>query len=214
MFKLFEKIKKKYFLLFILIFFSLFSYLFNSSQNYSMNFKEEIQEEFAIEESINPVKNNSGIIVHLAGEVKNPGVYKLKEGDRLVDLLKTAGGLTDKADLELVNLAASLLDGQKIIIPNINERRENNDNLVADQKLIGFDNIDFFSEENNSSLININRADINELVNLSGIGEAKARAIISYREENGHFQTKEDLINISGIGEKTLENIRDEISLR
>ncbi|ADQ15115.1 helix-hairpin-helix domain-containing protein [Halanaerobium hydrogeniformans] len=211
---MFEKLNKKYFVLVILVFFSLFSYFFNSQENYNMDFNQNTEKVIEIDQNLNVVENNFTIIVHLTGEVNNPGVYQLEDGARLVDLLKIAGGLTDKADLELINLAVSLVDGQKIIIPNKNARERGINNHAVEQNLTEPDNLEFFSENNNNSLININRADANELVNLSGIGEAKARAIISYREENGHFQTKEDLINISGIGEKTLDNIRDEISLR
>ncbi|MCC3145409.1 helix-hairpin-helix domain-containing protein [Halanaerobium sp. Z-7514] len=208
-----KKLDKKYFLLVILLFFSLFSYFFNESPNYSIDYTQEKEEGLISEESASEIEENFRIIVHLAGEVNNPGVYQLKEGDRLVDLLKTAGGLTDKADLELINLAVTLADGQKIIIPNIEQRnREEND--FKEQNSIDLNNLAVIAGENNGSLININRADLNQLVELSGIGEAKAQAIINYREENGLFQSKEELIKISGIGEKTLDNIRDEISLR
>lgn len=211
--KLLKKLDKKYFLLVILLFFSLFSYFFNESPNYSIDYTQEKEEGLISEESASEIEENFRIIVHLAGEVNNPGVYQLKEGDRLVDLLKTAGGLTDKADLELINLAVTLADGQKIIIPNIEQRnREEND--FKEQNSIDLNNLAVIAGENNGSLININRADLNQLVELSGIGEAKAQAIINYREENGLFQSKEELIKISGIGEKTLDNIRDEISLR
>lgn len=197
----------------ILLFFSLFSYFFNDSPNYSIDYAQEKEEGLISEESVSEIEENFRIIVHLAGEVNNPGVYQLKEGDRLVDLLKTAGGLTDKADLELINLAVTLADGQKIIIPNIEQRnREEND--FKEQNSIDLNNLAVIAGENNSSLININRADLNQLVELSGIGEAKAQAIINYREDNGLFQSKDELIKISGIGEKTLDNIRDEISLR
>ena len=211
--KLLKKLDKKYFLLVILLFFSLFSYFFNDSPNYSIDYAQEKEEGLISEESVSEIEENFRIIVHLAGEVNNPGVYQLKEGDRLVDLLKTAGGLTDKADLELINLAVTLADGQKIIIPNIEQRnREEND--FKEQNSIDLNNLAVIAGENNSSLININRADLNQLVELSGIGEAKAQAIINYREDNGLFQSKDELIKISGIGEKTLDNIRDEISLR
>ncbi|PUU90028.1 MAG: competence protein ComEA [Halanaerobium sp.] len=154
------------------------------------------------------------IVVHLAGAVKYAGVYKLDKNDRLVDLIKAAGGLTENADLTKLNLAKKLFDGQKLIVAykskNNNFKKIGNSNIENTKKIV----IGNYSNSKNSSLININQASQSKLEELSGIGPSKAAAIIKYRDENSYFSSKEDLLKISGIGEKTLENIRDEIVLQ
>lgn len=158
--------------------------------------------------------NNNQMIIHLSGEVKNPGVYSLSKKERLIDLIKAAGGLTKQADLEQINLAEKLYDGQKVIIPLIIKNNvELNSSVEAGfQERYKISNS--YSKPFNDQLININQADQNELEKLSGIGPSKAAAIIKYREQNCFFIQKEDLLNVSGIGEKTLENIEDEIIIK
>ncbi len=158
--------------------------------------------------------NNNQMIIHLSGEVKNPGVYSLSKKERLIDLIKAAGGLTKQADLEQINLAEKLYDGQKVIIPLIIKNNvELNSSVEAGfQERYKISNS--YSKPFNDQLININQADQNELEKLSGIGPSKAAAIIKYREQNSFFIQKEDLLNVSGIGEKTLENIEDEIIIK
>jgi competence protein ComEA len=165
-------------------------------------------------------ENDIQIIVHLAGAVKNAGVYKLNKNDRLVDLIKAAGGLKENADLQQINLAERLYDGQKINIPKIANNNQRKVNYI--QGSSGFSDsrnkksilINKYSSSSDSDLININQADQSQLENLSGIGPSKAAAIIKFREQNSYFSQKEDLLKISGIGEKTLENIKDEIVLQ
>lgn len=185
---------------------------FNSDNNLRL-----LKTETAVE-NLSPdskaTKDELEIIVHLAGAVKNAGVYKLNKKDRLVDLIKAAGGLKENADLKQINLAEKLFDGQKLIIPELAEQIDQN-STAADQLFEkGGENLlnkNFSSSSSN--LVNINQADQTELEKLSGIGPAKAAAIIKYREENSYFSQKEDLLKISGIGDKTLENIKDEIVL-
>ncbi|ADO76792.1 helix-hairpin-helix domain-containing protein [Halanaerobium praevalens] len=165
------------------------------------------------ESSIASKSNNkkaTKVIVHLSGAVKNPGVYKLTESDRLIDLIKAAGGLTTKADLDQINLAEKLFDGQKLKIPSLLKLKETS-NLKAKNKVI---NQNYSSKNTDSKYLNINRASQAELESLSGIGPAKAATIIKYRSDNGPFAQKKDLLKISGIGPKTLANIEDEIVLR
>jgi len=154
------------------------------------------------------------IVVHLAGAVKYAGVYKLDKNDRLVDLIKAAGGLTENADLTKLNLAKKLFDGQKLIVADKSKNNEfkkiGNSNIESTEEIV----IGNYSNSKHSSLININQASQSQLEELSGIGPSKAAAIIKYRDENSYFSSKEDLLKISGIGEKTLENIRDEIVLQ
>ena len=160
-------------------------------------------------------KEENQIVVHLAGAVKNAGVYKLNKSDRLVDLIKAAGGLKKKADLNQINLAEKLYDGQKLTIPVLitNMDQKSNSEVFSfpkDERNL----INNYSSTSSNNLVNINQADQSDLEKLSGIGPAKAAAIIKYRKENSYFSKKNDLLKISGIGEKTLENIRDEIVLQ
>ena len=158
--------------------------------------------------------DNIQIVVHLAGAVKNAGVYRLYKSDRLVDLIRAAGGLKENADLKQINLAENLYDGQKLTIPEIIKNNKQRNIQLSDSQKIGETMINNYSSSSNSNLININQADQNELEKLSGIGPSKAAAIIKYREQNNYFNQKEDLLKISGIGEKTLQNIKEEIVLQ
>jgi competence protein ComEA len=160
-------------------------------------------------------KDEDQIVVHLAGAVKNAGVYKLNKSDRLVDLIKAAGGLKENADLNQINLAEKLYDGQKFTIPLLIRDIDQNNNLEISAFTKSENNlVNNYSSSSSSNLVNINQADQSDLEKLSGIGPAKAAAIIKYRKENSYFSQKDDLLKISGIGEKTLENIKDEIVLQ
>ncbi|MFP4020626.1 MAG: helix-hairpin-helix domain-containing protein [Halanaerobium sp.] len=204
--------------IFILIVFLSLAFLFyynqDVKQNEVLNSNSDLNL-LANNNSSNTEKKETEIIVHLSGAVKNAGVYKLRENDRLVDLIKAAGGLNKNADLAQINLAESLFDGQKLVIPeiiDIDQSSVNLDksNIEAESQLLN----NTYVADSDSNIVNINQAPQSELEKLSGIGPAKAAAVIKYREENGIFKKKEDLLEVSGIGEKTLENIRDEIALR
>ncbi|MFW6006367.1 MAG: helix-hairpin-helix domain-containing protein [Halanaerobiales bacterium] len=143
------------------------------------------------------------VVVHIAGEISRPGVYRLKEKSRVIDVLKMSGGETEVADLTNINLAAVVSDGQKIIIPG----REANKNKIstADHKT--------GSQSETEGKINLNMADIDELKKLSGIGESRAQNILDHRNKIDKFTDIYQLLEIKGIGEKTLENIKDELTL-
>ena len=149
-------------------------------------------------------KHSSEIYIHIDGEVKNPGVYKMKNGDRVNDVIQAAGGLTDNADKSKINLAIKLKDEMKIYIYKIGEEKNN-----SDEKSIG-DNTN--PNLNNTKLININTASKDELCKLNGIGESKAKLIIEYREKK-KFTKIEDIIKVSGIGKKTFEKIKHNITV-
>lgn len=138
----------------------------------------------------------SQITVHITGAINNPGVVVLEEGARIVDALEAAGGETEEADVNRLNLAYVLEDGEKLYIPSKNEE---------EQEYItqGKDNM-----PEGQSKININSAQIEELITLPGVGEATANKIIEYRKENGKFQKIEDLKNVPGIGDSKFENIK------
>ena len=168
-------------------------YMYKQSKEDTYMYYEENSDvnEITNEEDVEEEEN---IIVHITGEIKYPGVLVLKQGDRVVDAIEAAGGETDDADLDRLNLAQMLNDGDKIYIPNKNEEND-------------IDNIT--SEE--SGPININTATLEELIKLPGIGEATANKIIEYRKQNGKFKTIEELKNVPGIGNSKFESIKNEI---
>ncbi|EXJ24270.1 Late competence protein ComEA, DNA receptor [Alkalibacterium sp. AK22] len=168
---------------------------------------EQLLEETAEEES---VTGGSGVasegrpfeetvFVDIKGAVSFPGVYQMQQGQRVIDVLQKAGGLLEEADSVTVNFAETLRDEMLIYIP-----------FEGEELLI------YTLEESGSSavaLIDLNSATMDELTQLSGIGPAKAQAIIAYREENGQFMTTEEIKQVSGIGDKTFENIQEQITV-
>lgn len=159
--------------------------------------KEEGSEEANKVESI--------FIVDVKGEVVSPGVYEVKEGERIIDVIQLAGGLTTNADETRVNLAALLEDEMVVYIPKLGED--------AEGQMFSVTNIGG-GQSKDDGKVAINRATSAELETLPGIGPAKAAAIISYREQHGPFKTVEDLLNISGIGPKSLEKIKDHVMIK
>jgi len=218
---------KKFLIGLSVIIFSAVSYFYKAQMDYNWLVPDKINSElnrelsFGVEKNLQSVEKSSlsdnieekKIIVHLSGEVNNPGVYELEEGARLIVLLKLAGKLKSTADLEKLNLASPLFDGEKVVIPAKNNKKlEPSFTEMIEKK--NTDNISADSDMTEGEIININRAEEDELCSLNGIGPAKAESILKYRRENGFFTSKEELLNISGIGEKTLDNIREEISLK
>ncbi len=160
------------------------------------NMVENIIDETDVEEDTYPKE----IVVHISGQVHNPGVVKLEPGARVIDAVNAAGGLKNDADLDKINLAKKLQDEDKIYIPKIGED--------IDENLLDFQN----SVEDGNK-ININTCTKEELMSLPGIGEVLADRIIQYREKTP-FKKVEDLMNVSGIGEKKFESIKDMIIVR
>lgn len=139
------------------------------------------------------------IFVDIKGEVKKPGVYQMKVGDRVKDALEAAGGLTEEADSQKVNLAKRLEDQMVIVVPKVGEEAEE---IPAGETR---------NEATKEGKVNINTATVEELKTLKGVGEKKAEAIIEYRKKNGSFQTKEDLMKVRGIGKKLFESFQERI---
>lgn len=143
------------------------------------------------------------ICVHVCGAVKSPGVYKLPAGSRFYEAVEAAGGFTEEACQDYLNMAEPLADGSRLEIPTLDvaQSREEHSYYTLSEK-----NVSTAERENAEStsdgLVNINTADIAELCNLPGIGEGRAKAIIEYRQKQGSFQKKEDIMQVSGIGEK------------
>lgn len=184
----------------------------DSKKEESNNIKEEKDSDIESEKE-------EKIVVEIKGEVKKPNVYELKNGSRIYELIEEAGGPTDEADLSNINRALYLSDGQCIVIKNINDVESEEANLNESLNAEVTNSIPTNSsgdkgEKNESSVININTASKETLMTLNGIGESKAQAIIDYRDEIGGFKSVDDITNVSGIGEKTLEKIKDKISIK
>lgn len=156
--------------------------------------KEEEAEESAIEE-------NEDIYVHVCGEVNQPGVYCLPAGSRLYEAIEAAGGLKEGAAAESLNQAQEAKDGQQIYVPSIEEPLKEGVYDEGEQA------------EASDGKINLNTAAKEQLMTLTGIGEAKAAAIIRYREENGGFQSIEELMEVEGIKEGVFNKIKDQIKI-
>ncbi|WP_339214589.1 helix-hairpin-helix domain-containing protein [Ornithinibacillus sp. FSL M8-0202] len=139
---------------------------------------------------------NSGlVVVDIKGEVQHPGVYEIEESSRVRDVVQLAGGFTNSADQNFINLAQKVFDEMVILVPEIGHEGSIN---------VG---------ESQSAKIRINYATVEEIQKLPGIGPSKANAIVEYRDANGYFQQVEDLLGVTGIGEKTLEAIKDELQV-
>ena len=151
------------------------------------------------------------VVVHVTGEVKKPGVVRLKEGSRVEDIINAAGGLTENADISNVNLAYIVEDGTKIRIPSTDDNK--NEEYITQNLGEGI----VMQEENNNSnntIININTANETELEELPGIGAAIAGRIIEYRNKNGKFKSIEDIKNVTGIGNNKYDKIKDLIKIK
>ena len=133
------------------------------------------------------IQSSSQIIVDIKGEVKTPGIYYLDGNSRIIDAVNIAGGFTNEADLESINLATKLEDG---MIVNVFKK-----NTIEVKK------------------ISINKATIDELTKISGIGEAKAKSIIDYRNKHGKFMSLEEITKVDGISKDTFNKIKEFICL-
>ncbi|HHY05267.1 MAG TPA: competence protein ComEA [Thermoanaerobacterales bacterium] len=151
----------------------------------------------------------SEIMVYVMGAIRNPGVYSLDDGARVKDVIDLAGGCLEEADLFKINLAQKLQDEDALYVPKIGEFPETDQPSETFQSGI----INGFTS-GNSNKININKANLQELDTLPGIGPATAQKIIDYRSQNGPFTSIEEIKNVSGIGEKKFEQIKEQISVR
>ena len=150
--------------------------------------------------SLQPAASQSPVAlqVYVTGAVKDPGVYALEGGGRLVQLVESAGGATDDADLEAINLAALLRDQDHWHIPRIGEAPK----------------VTTAGAANPLGKIDVNSATSAQLEELPGVGDVKARSIIQYREANGPFASVDDLLAVRGIGPAILDAIRDLVDTR
>ena len=168
------------------------------------------------------VKGDSGatIFVYVCGEVISPGVYELPEGSRIYEAVAAAGGMKEGADPDFINQAAVLEDGEKLKIYSLDETssmEETLDGTTAGTGSSGSGNTGNSGAGNTgsgkTSKINLNTADESTLMTLPGIGEAKAKAIISFRKESGGFETIEDIMKVSGIKNSVFDKIKDLVTV-
>src|SRR5699024_7915048 len=200
----------------ILAFFSLFIYFKQKDVTSESDLIEELmtdpQEESPTESPQDSLEEMSQqniaseplkeIVVDIKGEVKTPGDYHMEGGSRLIDVIDKAGGLLDEAETTAVNFAQVLADQMVIYVPKVGEE-------IPTEHSVSQDNMN--NADSDTAKIDINRAEKEALMTLNGIGNSKAENIISYREENGLFETIEDIKNVSGIGEATFNNLKDSI---
>ncbi|MBY4797964.1 ComEA family DNA-binding protein [Collinsella sp. AGMB00827] len=144
------------------------------------------------------------LLVDIGGAVMNPGLVRIAAGSRVAAAIDAAGGLVEDADIDAINQAAPVADGQKIIIPKVGEIPPEASQDQGAQTRSS-------ASQQGSDLININSADASELETLPGIGPATAAAIVDDRNQRGPFATIEDIMRVSGIGQKRFEKLKARI---
>lgn len=161
-----------------------------------------VTEALSVTETEEPdgAKEERTCLVYVCGAVAAPGVYELDDGSRIYEAVELAGGFMEDAAEDVLNLAESVTDGQMIRIPTEEEqeaagRQGAEADSAADGKL------------------DLNRADVAALMELPGIGQSKAEAIVGYREEHGSFSRTEDLMKVEGIKEGVFNKIKDRIKV-
>jgi competence protein ComEA len=140
------------------------------------------------------------VLVHAAGAVRVPGVYRLDAAARVADLVEAAGGPLEDGDLDRLNLAAPLTDGERVYVPRVGE-------VGAEAAVAGA------VADESSRLVDVNTAGAEQLESLPGVGPATAQAILDERERRGSFATVDDLLDVRGIGPAKLEALRDRVTV-
>lgn len=209
------KYEKKLICAFILVLFSITLFFlfkkYNDKETTEKIIMENKVEENLVVDNVEEKKQEeytTNIFVDIKGEVKNPGVYEIETNKRVIDAIELAGGLTNEADTSNINLSKILKDETVIVI---NTYKVNNEKNESDTSSNNY-SIETETVTQNNSLININTATKEELMTLSGIGESKANAIISYRTENNGFKNIDEILEVSGIGESLYAIIKENIT--
>lgn len=140
----------------------------------------------------------ASVYVHVSGQVREPGLYRLDQGARVVDAVAAAGGFSEKASRDGVNLARPVSDGEQLLIPGEGEKGTDAGASAAPE---------------GDGRVNLNTADVAALDTLPRIGPSIAQRILDWREENGRFTSVDDLMAVPGIGEKMLESLRDLVTV-
>lgn len=151
--------------------------------------------------SVAPARDGSAT-VHVVGAVRRPGVYRLRLGQRVEDAIRRAGGARDSTDLQAINLAAKVADGQQVVVPRRAEAGGNG--APAGGGVAG---------AAPSAPINLNSATAEQLDTLDGVGPATAQKILEYRTQHGGFSSIDDLAQIAGIGPKKLEALKAQVTV-
>jgi len=149
------------------------------------------------------------VLVYISGAVNNPGVYKLKPGSRIIDAIKTAGGLSGTAAGDKVNLAQLVKDGMHIHVPEKPSVKPARACVKPVKRVI----VSSADTATMNVKISINTADKTELMKLPGIGPTLAGRIITYRKEKGEFQVIDDVMKVVGIGEAKFKKLKDKITI-
>ena len=183
----------------VLIIGGLFYFNQNKTEDYSgVSFSNTTSKSINKDEK-NEEKHDEKIFVDVKGAVKHPGVFETTKDKRVKDLIEEAGGLLDDADTSTLNLSQKVKDQMVIYVLKHGEKPKQ----ISDGG----------SSSSNTDVININTANKEQLMKISGVGKTKAEAIISYREKNGDFKKKEDITKVRGIGKATFEKIKDKIEV-
>lgn len=163
--------------------------------------KEHKEQDKSVASSKQNKSQVNKIYVDIKGAVENPTVYEMKSTDRVIDLIKKVK-LTKEADLSKINLSEKLIDQKLIYIPTKNE--SNNTLFTGSNQN---------TSDNKTKQVNLNTASETELTNVPGIGPSKAKDIIKFKEENGSFNSIDDLKKIKGIGDKTFEKLKSHFTI-
>ena len=183
----------------VLIIGGLFYFNQNKTEDYSGVSFSNISNETNNKDEKAEDKHDEKIFVDVKGAVKHPGVFETTKDKRVKDLIEEAGGLLDDADTSTLNLSQKVKDQMVIYVLKHGEKPKQ----ISDSG----------SSSSNTDVININTANLEQLMKISGVGKTKAEAIISYREKNGDFKKKEDITKVRGIGKATFEKIKDKIEV-
>ena len=190
---------------------------------YLVNENEKTEEDIALNITSENITTKQEVkesfYVDIKGNVNSPGVYEFKDNDRVIDAINKAGGLSKNADTSNINLSKKLSSEMVIYVYSKNDLK-NKDSLscnnICNVEVIEVNNCiekttNNATEKNN--LVNINTANLEDLLTLSGIGESKAKSIIEYRNSNGLFKSIEDIKNVTGIGDALFLKIKDKIKV-
>ena len=183
----------------VLIIGALFYFNQNKTEDYSGVSFSNISNEINNKDERAENRHDEKIFVDVKGAVKHPGVFETTKDKRIKDLIEEAGGLLDDADTSTLNLSQKVKDQMVIYVLKHGEKPKQMS--------------DGGSSSSNTDVININTANKEQLMKISGVGKTKAEAIISYREKNGDFKKKEDITKVRGIGKATFEKIKDKIEV-
>lgn len=211
----------------LLIVSSLVFFYFYKKPSKNTKIKTDVLKSDEIKKKKEPVKKEEEkeIMVDVKGEVNTSGIFTLKEGSRVIDAINMAGGLTKNADTSVLNLSKKLTDEMVIVVysyyevKNFEKTKEVENTVRENCKTAyeGVENSACITSENDSTAktgkISLNNATLEELMTLTGIGEAKAKNIIEYREKNGGFKEVEELKKVTGIGDALFDKVKENITL-